>query len=95
MVDSTSGTILLTDEFGDPVNRPLMYFERAQEELARIKNFGSAAGLEERGVKLSATSPLPKILKNKEALDRSTWVLSPTTWLLYKPRYGKREMGMP
>jgi len=85
---STSGTVLLVDEYGNEISRPFMYHERAVEEFRKIEALKSLGDLSNRGVSISSTSPLPKILsiRNKYPRDfeKVRWILSPTTWLLYK-----------
>lgn len=90
-VASMSGTALLVDEYGEPVFPPQMYHESAPERAAELKD---AVGEPEVGAKiaLSPTAPLAKILRLKEAapekFDEVRWILSPTTWLLYRLYYG-------
>jgi len=92
---STSGTVLLVDKYGDGVLPPLMYYERAVSESAEIDSLKSATDLAQRGVAISSTSPIPKILearkKHPQRFANLKWILSPTTWLLYKLAYPKEE----
>jgi len=92
-VASTSGTMVVVDETGEPVFPPQMYYTSAPECAARLRDRKVAAGLEGRDIALSATAPLPKLLRlREEHPDRfadAEWVLSPTTWLLYRLRYGR------
>lgn len=93
-VASTSGTALLVDEFGEPVFSPLMYYESAPDSahVERVAELHEIEGLADRGISLSATSPLSKILalraENRDRFENVEWILSPTTWLLYRLRYG-------
>jgi len=88
---STSGTAVLVDEYGNEVLRPLMYFERAPEESKKIERLSSVKELAKRGVAISSTSPLPKIVaireKQPDAFRRVRWVIAPLTWLLHRLRY--------
>ena len=92
---STSGTVLLVDKYGDEVLPPLMYYERAVAEAAEVNSLKSAAELAQRGVAISSTSPIPKILearrKHPQRFAHLRWIISPTTWLLYKLAYPKGE----
>jgi xylulokinase len=92
-VASTSGSMVVVDETGEPVFPPQMYYTAAPDNAARLREMDVAAGLEGRDIALSATAPLPKLLQLREEYpDRfadAEWVLSPTTWLLYRLRYGR------
>ncbi|MEM2123289.1 MAG: FGGY family carbohydrate kinase [Candidatus Bathyarchaeia archaeon] len=87
-IQSTSGTAILVDDYGRPVFPPQMYYERAVPEAGELSKLASAQELSVKGETVSATSPLPKILRLKkgspEAFRRVRWILSPTTWLLYR-----------
>lgn len=87
-VQSTSGTAILTDEYGKPIFPPQMYYERAAPEAEELLGLPSTQELSRKGVTISATSPLPKIMRlkreNPEAFRKVRWILSPTTWLLYR-----------
>ena len=93
---STSGTVLLVDKYGDGILPPLMYYERAVTESAEIASLKSTTELAQRGVATSSTSPIPKIIaarrKHPQRFTQLKWVLSPTTWLLYKLAYPKGEV---
>lgn len=92
-VDSTSGTIILTDASGEMIFPPKMYYESAPEKAEKVDEFASAREIRGKGVSISATSPLPKILRLKEEepgkFEEVKWILSPTTWLLYRLKYGE------
>jgi sugar (pentulose or hexulose) kinase len=94
---STSGTILLLDEYGDAVFQPLMYHEmvKEREELSKITALKSAGDLAAKGITISPTSPLPKIVSIRNRFPREfgrvKWILSPTTWLLLKLVHPKGE----
>ena len=94
-VDSTSGTAVLVDERGTPVFPPMMYYERAAREFAELRRCGSSRELEGRGVRVSPTSPLPKIMRamrsDPDAFGRVRWILPATTWLLYRLRYDEAD----
>lgn len=94
--DGTSGTALLVDEYGEPVFDPQMYHEAALAQADTIADFDAVEELEARGSTISATSPLPKILRLRERHpDRFAdveWILSPTTWLLYRLRVPDNEL---
>ena len=87
-IDSTSGTVIAVDSKGEMVFPPQMYHESAPKQAARVKDFDSATEIEEKGVSISATSPLPKIMrlkeKNPNKFEKVSWILNPTTWLLYR-----------
>jgi len=93
---STSGTVLLVDKYGDGILPPLMYYERAVNESAEIASLKSTMELAQRGVAISSTSPVPKIIearrKHPQRFAHLKWVVSPTTWLLYKLAYPKGEV---
>lgn len=88
-VCGTSGTVIPVDEFGNPIMEPIMYFERAPSaEVANICALEAAKELSEKGVPISATSPLSKLIHRKKCnpslFRRIRWILSPTSWLLYR-----------
>ncbi|MGC8961006.1 MAG: FGGY family carbohydrate kinase [Candidatus Bathyarchaeia archaeon] len=89
-IQSTSGTAILVDEYGRPVFPPQMYYERAAPEAEELSRLPSAQELSRKGETVSATSPLPKIIRlrrsSPEAFKKVKWILSPTTWLLYRLR---------
>ena len=93
--DGTSGTAVCVDAFGEPVFPPEMYFESAPEYAEEVLDHEEAAGVAERGGAVSATSPLPKLLRLRDeypaAFEEVEWVLSPTTWLLYRLAYPDGE----
>ncbi|MFQ6124130.1 MAG: FGGY family carbohydrate kinase [Candidatus Heimdallarchaeota archaeon] len=91
-VCGTSGTVVPVDEFGNPIMEPIMYFERAPPaEVANICALDAAKELGEKGVPISATSPLTKLIhrkkRNPSMFHRVRWILSPTSWLLYRLRF--------
>jgi xylulokinase len=94
-VASTSGTALLVDEFGEPVFPPQMYYESRPEQAACVASVEPDDGPVGRNIALSPTSPLLKVLALREGSpDRFRdveWILSPTTWLLYRLRDGSSE----
>ncbi|MEM4528386.1 MAG: FGGY family carbohydrate kinase [Desulfurococcaceae archaeon] len=87
--DSTSGTILIVDEYGKPIVNPIMYYEKEVEYYNRIKNLRSIKELAELGVDVTPTSPIPKIMRIMESglLKNAKWIISPTTWILYRLVY--------
>lgn len=91
-VNSTSGTVVLVDEYGNGVFPPLMYDQAAPDYAADVTPLPEAEELARRCVSLSATSPLPKILRLRDEYPRKfadvEWILSPATWVLYLLRYG-------
>jgi len=91
----TSGTVLLVDEYGNDVFKPIMYYEKAVDEYQKIEALEQVADLSRRGISISATSPLPKILRVKktepERFRKVRWILSPTVWLLYRLAYSEDE----
>lgn len=84
----TSGTVVPVDARGDAVFDPQWYYETAPEQEARLTDLDLAGELSARGVSLSASSPLAKILRLREEhpdrFDDVEWILSPATWLLYR-----------
>jgi len=84
----TSGTALLLDEYGYDLFRPLMYYEKDVEQFRKIEKQKSVRSLAERGVSISVTSPLPKLLgimkKYPDLFQKVRWILPATTWLLYR-----------
>lgn len=91
-VTSTSGTALLVDKYGEPVFPPQMYYESAPEQAERFRQFETDDHPVNWDVVLSSTSPLAKVLRlrenSPERFEDVDWILSPTTWLLYRLRYG-------
>lgn len=94
-VDSTSGTIVMVDEYGEMVFPPVMRHESAPKWVKEIEACKAAEEAREKGISLSSTSPLPKIMKvkdeNPKKFENVEWILSPTTWLLYRLKYGEGE----
>ena len=88
----TSGTIIPVDEYGRQVFPPQWYFETAPEQAARINELGITETLVEKGLSVSASSPIAKILAlrehNPESFADVEWLLSPTTWILYRLHNG-------
>ncbi|WP_231186407.1 FGGY family carbohydrate kinase [Haladaptatus sp. DYF46] len=84
----TSGTIVPVDKYGTPVFEPQWYFETAPEQATRLRKLEIANDLPNRRLLLSASSPIPKILalreQNPDRFEEIEWILSPTTWLLYR-----------
>jgi sugar (pentulose or hexulose) kinase len=93
--DSTSGTVLLVDKYGAPLFPPLMYYESAVKENEELKNRNSAEELARKGVSISSTSPLPKIMHamrgDPDKFRKVRWILPPTSWLLYKLHFKEGE----
>jgi len=91
-VASTSGTAVLVDEFGEPVFSPAMYYDAAPDYARRLTELNALEGVSGQHIASSPTSPLAKILRCREEypdrFDSVEWVLSPTTWLLYRLNYG-------
>jgi len=85
-VDGTSGTAVCVDEYGKSVFPPQMYFDAAPEHAKAILEHEEATELTGRGISISATSPLPKILRLRDEHPARfadvEWIVSPTTWLL-------------
>jgi len=95
-VTSTSGTALLVDAYGEPVFPPQMYYESAPTQSEQLRESSAGADLTNWDVVSSSTGPLSKILHlRREYPDRFEnvkWILNPTTWLLYRLRYGNSEV---
>jgi sugar (pentulose or hexulose) kinase len=91
----TSGTALLVDEYGNDLFRPLMYYEKDIAQFKRIERLKSRHNLSRKGISISVTSPLPKILGIKEKypqmFQKVRWILPATTWLLYRLVHGEGE----
>lgn len=91
-VASTSGTALLVDKYGEPVFSPQMYYEAAPEYAERLQETASEDNDPGQSIALSPTAPLAKILRlkdqNPDRFSKVEWILSPTTWLLYRLCYG-------
>jgi xylulokinase len=91
-VTSTSGTALLVDRYGEPVFSPQMYYESAPEQSSRLRQLE----LDEYPVNwdtvVSPTGPLAKVLRLRDQyptrFEDVEWILSPTTWLLYRLTHG-------
>ncbi|RQG99168.1 FGGY family carbohydrate kinase [Natrarchaeobius oligotrophus] len=92
-IASTSGTVLLVDEYGEPVFPPQMYYESAPEQAEQLRESGNGSDLTNWDVVSSSTGPLAKVLRLRRDHPRRfedvEWILSPTTWLLYRLRYGR------
>ncbi|RQG86739.1 xylulose kinase [Natrarchaeobius halalkaliphilus] len=95
-VASTSGTVLLVDEYGEPVFPPQMYYESAPEQAKRLRQLDVGNDLTNWDVVSSSAGPLAKVLQLREdhpdRFEDVEWVLSPTTWLLYRLRYGRSSV---
>lgn len=91
-VASTSGTTLLVDEYGEPIFPPQMYYESAPEQSAYLETVVDTENMSGKDIALSPTAPLSKILRlreeHPERFSKVEWILSPTTWLLYRLYYG-------
>lgn len=89
-VDGTSGTVVLVDENGEQVFRPRMYHESEPAWGDVLGSLDVAEDLSSKGMSLSATSPLAKILALRDEhptrFRRVEWILNPATWLLYRLR---------
>lgn len=88
VVDSTSGSFIVVDRYGNPLLPPSMYYEKAVEEYEEIRSKPSTIEIERRGIAISATSPLPRIMRlmrmEPGKFRMARWILPPTTWLTYK-----------
>jgi len=88
VIDSTSGSFIIVDSYGRPLSPPSMYYEKAVEEYEEIRSKPSTIEMERRGVTISATSPLPRIIKlmrrEPDILRKARWILPPATWLTYR-----------
>jgi xylulokinase len=91
-IASTSGTALLVDEYGEPVFPPQMYYESAPGRSEQLQQFEFDNYPVNWDVVLSSASPLSKVLLLREThpkrFEDVQWILSPTTWLLYRLQYG-------
>jgi xylulokinase len=80
-VDATSGTMLLVDKYGDPLEKS------KKETVAKLYESESIKELINGGSKISTTSPLPKIVElkqdNPQVFQNVYWIIPSTTWLLY------------
>jgi len=72
------------------------YFETVPEQAERIQGLDVSEELSSKGLSVSATSPLAKVLALRDQypkrFERVEWLLSPTTWLLYRLRNGTERM---
>jgi xylulokinase len=72
-----------------------MYYESAIKEYEELKNRNSAKELSMKGVNISPTSPLPKIMhvmrSNPDIFRKVRWIIPPASWLLYKLHFKERE----
>lgn len=88
----TSGTVIPVDDHGRQVLPPQWYFETAPDQAERIQRTDVSRELSSKGLSVSATSPLAKVLalreRDPDRFGRVEWLLSPTNWLLYRLRYG-------
>lgn len=95
-VDSTSGTTLLIDKYGTPVYPILMYYEKAPDEFNKLIKCNSTRKLMEKGVEISPTSPLPKIMRimniDPSKFSKVRWILPPTSWILYKLHFKEGDI---
>ncbi|RLG85543.1 MAG: xylulose kinase, partial [Thermoprotei archaeon] len=87
-VDSTSGSFVIVDRFGQPLHPPVMYYEKAVDEYEKIKGLPSVRKLAEKGISITPGSPHPKLLRiagvNPGILEKARWIVPPATWLLYR-----------
>lgn len=90
-VASTSGTALLVDKYGEPVFTPQMYYKSAPEYAERLQEAAGENNDLGQSIALSPTAPLTNILRlknqNPDRFSKVEWILSPTTWLLYRLCY--------
>lgn len=91
--DSTSGTFILVDEYGNPLADPVMYYEKSLHGYNLVKDLESVRELSELGVHVDAASPISKLveLREKGLLERARWVIPPTQWVLYKLVYSEKQ----
>ena len=84
--------MVLADEYGEPVFQPQMYHESRPASAEKIRETVAYSDRPGWDLALLPTSPLPKILHLREThpdrFSQVEWVLSPTTWLLYRLQYG-------
>lgn len=87
-VDSTSGTYILADEYGEPIVNPVMYYEKMVDVYNKIRLLPSIDLLSRKGVTIDAASPLVKLYHTKVyspgLYSRVKWVVPAATWILYK-----------
>ncbi|MCC6002743.1 MAG: FGGY-family carbohydrate kinase [Thermofilum sp.] len=87
-VDSTSGSFLLIDEYGNALIKPSMYYEKDVEAYNKIKEKESVKELTQKGVIVDASSPLTRLYGIKERFHslyaKARWIVPPATWVLYK-----------
>jgi len=86
--DSTSGSFLMVDEYGNPLAKPSMYYEKDIETYDLIKEKRAVDKLSRRGVIIDSSSPLTRLYGLKKRLPdlyaRTKWVVPVTTWILYR-----------
>lgn len=94
-IAGTSGTVLLVDKYGEPIFPPQMYYESATEEANQLSEYTVDEDTINMDIITSPTAPLAKILQIREQhpnqFQQVEWIVSPTTWLLYRLCYGSSE----
>jgi len=87
-VDSTSGSFLMVDEYGNPLTKPSMYYEKDIEAYNLIKEKEAIKELSQRGVIIDPSSPLTRLYGIKKRFPnlyaKTKWIVPVTTWLLYR-----------
>ncbi len=87
-VDSTSGTYIPTDMYGNPLTKPVMYYEKLPETYNKIKSLPSIEALSKKGVIVDPASPLVKLyhmkLHSPNLYNKTRWIVPAATWILYK-----------
>jgi len=87
-VDSTSGTYIPVDEYGEPLTNPVMYYEKRPDIYNKIKIFPSIEMLARKGVTVDPASPIVKLyhmkLYNPGLYNRTRWIVPAATWILYR-----------
>lgn len=87
-VDSTSGTYLPIDMYGNTLTKPVMYYEKLPETYNKVKFLPSIEALSRKGVTVDPASPLVKFyhmkLYNPSLYSRARWIVPAATWILYK-----------
>ena len=94
-IDSTSGTFIAIDKYGNVLYGPVMYYEKRSDVFEEIKSVDAVNELVKHGVSVDASSPFVKILYIKKhfgKLYEGIYKFVPAaTWLLYKLCYDEGE----
>ncbi|RLG82414.1 MAG: hypothetical protein DRO40_07695 [Thermoprotei archaeon] len=95
-IDSTSGTFIPVDKYGKPLMQPVMYYEKDVEVWNKIKDMPIIRELKERGIPISASSPIVKIIglkeRKPEVYEKTKWFVPASTWISYRLCYDDTDV---